>query len=148
MFLTAFLGNALRPPFAGILLFSYSFHEQAVQLTPFCAKSLSGTVEALGLKTTTVSAYLNFTVQNPTCVFKQNYFKENYLQGWKYHPVSVAVLVPTPCPMGRCSAVCQLFSGLGVGFQLCPSPCSACLVFSPLLKIYSRNRKHETHLNS
>lgn len=97
---------------------------------------------AVGFKTTTMSAHLNFAVENPTCIFE-----ENNLQGWKYHPVSVAVLIPHPCPMGRCSAVCQLCSGLGVGFQLCPSPWPPCLALS-LLEIYSRNRKHETHLNS
>lgn len=106
------------------------------------ALSLSGTGGAVDLKTTTVSAHLNFTVGNPTCIFK-----ENFLQGWKYHPVSVAVLVLTPCPMGRRSAVCQLCSGLGVGFQLHPSPWPVCLALS-LLEIYSRNRKHETHLHS
>lgn len=118
-----------------------------MQLMPFCTESVSDGGGTVDLKTTTVSAHLNFTVENPTCIFKENLLKENYLQGWQYHLVSVAVLVSTPCPVGRCSVVCQLCSGLGAGFHLCPSPWPSCLALS-LLEIYSRNSKQEVHLNS
>lgn len=101
----------------------------------------------MDFKTTTVFAYLNFTVENPTCMSK-NYFQEIYLQGWKCHPVSVVVLYQLPVPIE--DAVLSISSAvvLELASSCVPLPgLLACLAFF-LLEIHSRNRKHETHLNS
>lgn len=142
MFLTAFLGNALGPclPVSSCSL-TISTSKQY-----FCAESLSGTGGAVGLKTTTVSAHLNFTAENPTYIFKENYFKENLPAGLEIPPSFSCCPCTHSLSHGkmRCclSALQWSWSWLSA-VSLSP----ACLALS-LLEIYSRNRKCETHLNS
>lgn len=98
----------------------------------------------MDLKIAIMSSYLNFTIKN--CFFKE---KKNTLRKTTCRVGNTTQLqllsLHQICVPWECAVMSV--SGLGVCFQLCPPPWSACLALN-LLEIYSRNRRNKTHLNS